>query len=102
MKTKSKLLDFERRKTIYDFVQTRAIVQTPKGRLYIQQGFGGINQLRGGAVRWVHGLAVRIPDTLETLSELDSSVGFSTIENEYEVLNWDGRVIEAIAKMLGL
>jgi hypothetical protein len=56
----------------YGFDGTEAIVDTEKhGRLLIMDGFGGMDELRGGTVRWEHGSVYQLQpgDTFETLDE---------------------------------
>lgn len=58
----------------YGFRGVEAIIETDKyGRVFIADGFGGMNTIYGGAVRWEHGYAVRIKpdDTLALLNDQD-------------------------------
>ncbi len=59
----------------YGFRGVEAIIETPQhGRVYIADGYGGQDDLRGGAVRWAHGLALKLQpgDTLASLQAPDS------------------------------
>lgn len=51
-----------------------AVVDDPRyGRLYITEEYGGVGTLGGGAYRWRHGLAIRVPvgTTLEEARKID-------------------------------
>lgn len=91
----------------YGFAGVEAIIEHPShGRLLIRDGFGGMGQPRGGAVRWVHGMVCKLQpgDTLDGLRE-DTRV-LSAVLAGYDdtrpVLDWDGHVIAAVAKSAGL
>ena len=64
-----KLIEAETVTRAYDFRGTDAIVESDGNRLLICDGFGGVDSLRGGAVRWEHGLVIRLQpdDTIESL-----------------------------------
>ena len=65
-----KVLEQESVERDYGFRGTNAIVETSDGtRFLIQDGYGGEHQLRGGQVRWDHGLVIQLlhQDTLESL-----------------------------------
>ena len=96
----------------YDFAGIEAIIDHPKhGRLLIQDGFGGIDSMQGGAVRWSHGLVHKLldTDTFETLGEVVNDHG-STVQDcmthgtdtTRPQLLWDGFCIAGLAKSLGL
>lgn len=66
----ARLIEFENVPRDYGMTGTNAIVESEDGNRYlIQDGFGGIDTLRGGAVRWQHGMVVQLQptDTLESL-----------------------------------
>lgn len=91
----------------YGMLCRLAIVEHPKhGRLFLREGYGGEDSLAGGAIRWRHGLAIRIQpaDTLESLQRdpdgyLNMVQGFDV---ERPVLAWDGASVEAMAHAAGL
>jgi hypothetical protein len=88
----------------YDFQGTDAIIYHPKlGRLLIKDAFGGMGQLRGGAVRWEHGMAIQLKpdDSFESLRDLLGMV-LAGYDPERPVLEWDGRAVESLAKSLSL
>lgn len=58
----------------YDLPGRHALVDDPRhGRLYITEAYGGEGTLDGGAYRWRHGLAIKVPagTTLEEARKLD-------------------------------
>lgn len=66
----TKLIEHECVERQYGFGGMNAIVETDEGkRFLICDGFGGIDNLRGGAVRWEHGMAIHLQpdDTLDSL-----------------------------------
>jgi hypothetical protein len=107
MTTKCTLIETTRVDADYGMLATLAIVEHPKhGRLFIREGYGGEDSLAGGAIRWRHGLAIRIQpaDTLESLRRdpdgyLNMVQGFDI---ERPVLDWDGASVEAVAHAAGL
>jgi len=96
----------------YGFDGVNAIVDCEKnGRLLIMDGFGGMDTAAGGAVRFRHGMAVKLAkgDTLQALESADWNEGtshMSAILQGYDknrpILNWGGFVIDKIAKTVGL
>jgi hypothetical protein len=98
----------------YGMAGTIAIVESPEhGRLLIEDGFGGIDSLQGGSVRWKHGMAVKLQpgDTLESLRQIDPSFQYETsyyeamkncLDPSRPILPWEGYVIENVAKACGL
>jgi hypothetical protein len=96
----------------YGMQGVEAIVEHPEhGLIYIADGFGGMDTMRGGAVRWEHGMAVKLQpgDTLENLRETewnDSTTLFRAMLEGYDesrpVLQLTGRQVSAIAKAAGL
>lgn len=97
---------------VYGFAATEAIIESEKhGRLYVREGYGGENQMCGGAMRWRHGLIckVRPDDTLEILNAAGEDMspaqylGFNGYGGRgREILDWDGYIINKIAHKLGL
>jgi hypothetical protein len=91
----------------YGMLCRLAIVEHPThGRLFLREGYGGEDTLAGGAIRWRHGIAIRIQpaDTLESLrgnpdGYLNLVQGFDA---ERPVLAWDGASVEAVARAAGL
>ena len=90
----------------YQFKGTDAIIDHPKyGRLFICDGFGGIDELRGGAVRWEHGMAIKVlPD--DTLDILHTWGTLERIRYGYDdsrtVMPWTGAMVAAVARAAGL
>lgn len=107
MTTKCKLIESTRVEADYGMLCTLAIVEHEvRGRLFLREGYGGEDSLQGGAIRWRHGLAIRIQpaDTLESLRRdpetyLNLVQGFDA---ERPVLDWDGTSVEAVARAAGL
>lgn len=96
----------------YGYDGNMAIVDHEQyGRILITDGFGGIDSLEGGCVRWKHGLAIKIKqdDTIEYLQDLewnDYTDAMTAIlqgyDDERPILDISGYAIEAIAKSVGL
>ena len=95
----------------YGFAGTQAIIQHSKcGRLLIEDGFGGVDSLAGGAVRWRHGLLIAIHpgDTFASLdqpwNEFFSNLQSAEHANDPQrpILSWDGSAIERLAESAGL
>ena len=56
---------------VYGFTGTEMIVDHPTmGRLLIVDGYGGEGSIRGGAVRWEHGMVIQLIDG-DTLASLE-------------------------------
>lgn len=95
----SKLIESETFVGQYNMRGTRAIVDHPThGRLYITQGYGGEGQLRGGAMRWNHGIVIKVsPGTsLAQAAAMDPRDPAVTVEE------WDGHAVAVIATQVGL
>lgn len=95
----------------YDNQCTLAIIDHPKhGRILITDGFGGQDGIRGGMMRWEHGLVVLLQpgDTFESLGGdwNDTTSHMQAIlhgyDNERPVQEWDGAVVRSIAASVGL
>ena len=96
----------------YGFSGVEAIVHSSKyGRFLICDGYGGENTLAGGAVRFKHGMVIRLKanDTLESLEKdlwNDSTTlyqaMFNGLDDSRPILYWYGSVIEKLAKATGL
>lgn len=107
----TKLIESESVERDYGFAGTIAIVEhSTHGRLLIQDGYGEMD-LRGGMVRWEHGMVIKLQpaDTIESLRADMGKVPVSDWErmvHGYDdarpVLGWDGRMVAAIAKSAGL
>lgn len=105
--TKITLIERDCTEADYGMMADMAIVEHPKhGRLFIREGYGGEDSLAGGAIRWRHGIAIRIQpgDTLESLRAnpdgyLNMVQGF---DPDRPVLAWDGHSVEAVARAVGL
>ena len=94
----------------YEIPCQQVIVDHQKyGRLLLVEGFGG-GDIEGMTYRWRHGLAVQLRDN-DTFATLDAprndwckTMG-AVLEGQDDsrpVLTWDGVVISAMAKSLGL
>lgn len=95
----------------YEMAVTQAIVEhTAHGRILITQGFGGMDSLEGGCVRWKHGLTVRLlpHDTFDTLdapyNEWASvkEAALSGYDADRPVLPMEAGEIQRIAEAAGL
>lgn len=106
MTTKCKLIESTRVEADYGMLCTLAIVEDEvRGRLFLREGYGGEDSLQGGAIRWRHGLAIRIQpaDTLESLRDPDGYLNMvQGFDVERPVLALDGRELERIAEQAGL
>lgn len=108
--SKSQIIIVERRQVEreYGFTGVEAIIDHDRhGRLLICDGFGGIDSLRGGAVRFEHGLVIKLhaDDTLESLHDNASAImdrALSGYDDSRPVLEWDGQKIAWLAQSLGL
>lgn len=109
--TKTRIVESEQVERDYGFKGTQMIIDHPnRGRLMLCDGFGGMDSLDGGAVRWRHGMAVqlRTGDTFESLrAEIKEAFEhpgqhlgplFSGVMDGREVLPWSGSAIEAMAE----
>lgn len=106
------LVEHDRAPAQYDMERTEAIIDRPdRGRLYICQGFGGMDSVQGGGYRWLHGMACKIKDTdtLESLrSEMwnDHALVIDAMSNGYDderpILDMSGWQIKGIAESVGL
>jgi hypothetical protein len=103
----------EKRKVERDFgfLGTDAIIDHEKhGRLLIRDGYGGENGMQGGAVRFQHGMVVKLC-TSDTFADLDKDWNeftsvFDAVVNGYDtarpIKDWDGKMITKLAESLGL
>lgn len=96
----------------YGFKGVEAIVDHPThGRLYVRHGFGGMDTLEGGQVRWKHGLAIQLRQN-DTFADLDADWNDQGVDvrqamtNGYDasrpVLQWDGYMVANLAAACGL
>lgn len=97
-------------KRAYDLDGIEAIIVKDGEKIFICDGFGGVDDLCGGAVRWRHGMAIRLKSD-DTFSTLDadynahmSVLGLALTDSDPErpMLPLDRFHIEAIAKKAGL
>lgn len=96
----------------YGFDGIDAIVDHPThGRLLIMDGFGGTDTLKGGAVRWEHGMAIKLQDgdTIDGLingewNDYTTLMGavIAGHDDSRPILEWDGDMVESVAKSVGL
>ena len=102
---KSVLVEKRESEGEYGFKVTEAIIEHPHGRRFICNGFGGMGELRGGAVRWEHGVAIKLRSS-DTFAVLDKDDTLYNARHGYgedrEIMQWDGFCIEKIARRLGL
>ena len=103
---KSILIEKRESEGEYGFKVTEAIIDGgPHGRMFICSGFGGMGELRGGAVRWEHGYAIKLRSS-DTFAVLDKDDTLYNALHGYgedrEIMQWDGLCIEKIAHSLGL
>ena len=103
---KSVLIEKRELEVEYGFKVTEAIIEHPNlGRMFICSGFGGMGELRGGAVRWEHGYAIKLRSS-DTFAVLDKDDTLYNARHGYgedrEIMQWDGFLIEKIARSLGL
>lgn len=95
----------------YGMVTTEAIVDHPQhGRLYITDGYGGMDMSAGGAYRWRHGIACQLLPS-DTLDALDAEHNdFCTIKqamrkayrDDRPMLDWPGIAVQNLAESVGL
>jgi len=99
----------------YGFDGTQAIIDTNNGRLLIKDGYGGVDTLAGGCVRWRHGAAYALQpgDTFKSMSAKfgtcygkDVSILSAVFEQADEARPylpyWSGDAIAAVARQLGI
>lgn len=105
---KSILIEKRETEGEYGFKVTEAIIEHPEhphGRRFICNGFGGVGELRGGAVRWEHGYAIKLRSS-DTFAVLDKDDTLYNARHGYgedrEIMQWDWFLIEKIARSLGL
>lgn len=106
------LIEWEHVGREYGFNGTQAIIDHPEhGRLMITDGFGGIDSLDGGAVRWRHGMVMQLHpgDTFDSLRDApwnDYMDLFDAVikgcDDSRPVLNWYGKTIGHLAAQVGL
>lgn len=109
-----KITLIERRdvKRNYGFAGTEAVIDHPThGRMLLCDGFGGIDSISGGTVRWAHGMAIKLHDgdTFETLDGAQWTNDVTLMQatqHGYDdtrpVLDWDGLAIARAAAAAGL
>lgn len=95
----------------YGFVGEEAIIDHPRlGRIYVADGYGGVDSPDGGAVRWRHGYVCKLhaADTLESLSQPWNEF-FSVREAMQQghdttrpIMDIYGQALDTLAKSCGL
>lgn len=110
--TSSNLVEKEDVTREYGFPGVNAIIDHQEhGRLLICDGFGGTDTLYGGAVRWSHGMAVKLlsADTLDSLKKTPWNDNISVFvaaisghDDQRPVLGWRGSQVELVADSAGL
>jgi hypothetical protein len=107
MKTTQKATLIETQATVrdYGFTGTLAIVDTADhGRILIEDGFGGMDSIEGGCVRWKHGSAYQLQpgDTFASLGQNGLAAVIQQCDESRPYLQWSGHVVASVAKSLGL
>lgn len=95
----------------YGFRGVDAIVQHRRlGRLLVCDGYGGQDTMQGGAVRWKHGVMVKLRDG-DTFADLDADwnptmTTITAVKAGYDesrpVMDMPGVMVERLAKAAGL
>lgn len=102
----NKLIEKRDVERCYGFRGTEAIIESEKyGKLLVMDGYGGENTMAGGAVRWRHGLAIKLKkeDTLDTLNDPFGDDGLSPIMRLIGGYGYEGRkILELEGKSLVL
>ena len=106
------IIERETDRAEYDLPRTMAIIDHAEhGRLLLAQGFGGMDDLRGGMYRWCHGSIqqLRPDDTFASLRAAEWTPGISLLsavldgrDRTRPGLNWTGAMIAACAEATGL
>ena len=98
----NKITVLEQRSVVreYGIEGTEAIVIKDGEKLLLTDGFGGIDSLRGGSVRWCYGMAVKLKAE-DTFPILDAEFN-AYLDPERPLLLLSGRQVEAIAEKAGL
>lgn len=109
--SKATVIEKRNIKRDYGFDGVEAIVDHPKhGRLLVCDGFGGMDSLRGGAVRFEHGIVCKLHDD-DTFAALDAAWNdvttiMAAVTTGYDdsrpVLEWDGMMVAKLAEGCGL
>ena len=107
----SKLIEEKTVTREYGLTGINAIVRHNGDLLLITDGFGGLDDIMGGAVRWQHGRVYKLLDG-DTLSSLrkghynEYSSNWITLLSGHDdcrpLLGWSGHAIAALAKKLNL
>lgn len=109
--SKATVIDQRTVERAYGFEGTEVIIDhETHGRLLVCDGFGGADSLRGGAVRYVHGIVCKLREK-DTFGDLDGPWNDYTTVNEAvqaghddsrPVLDWSGHAVAGLAKSCGL
>ena len=96
----------------YGFSVIEAIIESEKyGKLLIMQGYGGEGTMAGGAMRWRHGMAIKLEesDTIGSLNEPGGEDGLSRLERtvggfggDLDILELNGKSIIALSASAGV
>ena len=82
----AKLIEIEHVERDYGMAGVNAVVESSDGkRLLICDGFGGVDSLQGGSVRWQHGMVVELQPT-------DSIESLRTGEWNDMTTHWDAMI----------
>lgn len=111
-KTQTRIVEQRDVERDYGFRGVEAIIDHPAhGRVLIVDGFGGMDTLAGGCVRWRHGLAVKLQpgDTFDRLDEsmhnewtTELRAALTGYSETRPFMDWDGRAVAQVAKSIGL
>lgn len=82
----------------YEFKREFCLLDHPKhGRLYVTEGFGGMDSIDGGQYRWRHGAAAKVPaDTTLAEVEIAGSEGVYVRGEPCRYLPLSGNEIDAM------
>lgn len=102
-KARATLVEHDAYEGQYGMTGERMIIDHPRhGRLLLLQGFGGMEEMLGGAYRWLYGIAIPLlpDDTLASLSADDEQWQRMThgYDDDRPVLTWEGIMIEQLAR----
>jgi len=98
-KTTTALIEQDSVRGAYDMLQSRMLITHPTyGTILLLEGFGG-GAVGGQCYRWRHGIACAVPAG-STLAGLDREASrcLCPIHELGEIVDWDGPVVDRIAR----